>query len=86
MTVFEFRRCQLTCDDPRCFHFFQGEEGIPPTSGETRAALRKRAAKEGWTHVRSNWGRQADRDYCPEHKPAEAGGEAAQAAGTEEPQ
>jgi hypothetical protein len=80
VTAFEFRRCQLTCNYPRdCFQFFDGEEGIPPTSGETRAALRKRAAKAGWTHVRSNLGWRYDRDYCPEHKPAEA----VQAAGTE---
>jgi hypothetical protein len=80
MTAFEFRRVQLICNHPRCFKFFDGKEGIPPTSGESRAAVRKRAAKAGWTHVRSNWGRRADSDYCPEHKPAEA----ALAAGTEE--
>jgi hypothetical protein len=73
VTAFEFRRVQLACNhrDPGCHQFFDGEEGIPPTSGESRAAVRKRAAKAGWTVVRSNWGRRADRDYCPEHKPAE---------------
>jgi hypothetical protein len=81
VTAFEFRRVQLTCNHPGdCFQLFEGEEGIPPTSGETRAALRKRAAKAGWTHVRSPLGRRYDHDYCPEHKPAEA----AQSAGTEE--
>jgi hypothetical protein len=70
VTAWEFRRCELTCDHPRCGQQFQGEEGIPPTSGESRAALRKRAAKAGWTHVRSNYGRRADKDYCPDHKPA----------------
>jgi hypothetical protein len=69
MTAWEWRRCELTCNQPRCGEQFQGEEGIPPTSGESRAALRKRAAKAGWTHVRSDWRRSADRDYCPEHKP-----------------
>ena len=34
------------------------------------AELRKLAAKEGWTHVRSDLGRRFDRDFCPEHKPA----------------
>lgn len=81
MTAFEFRRVELSCNhlDPYCHQRFQGEEGIPPTSGESRAAVRKRAAKAGWTTVRSSYGRRADRDYCPGHKPAEA----AQAAGTE---
>jgi hypothetical protein len=74
VTAFEFRRCELTCNHPRCGQFFHGEEGIPPSSGESRAVLRKRAAKAGWTHVRSDWGRRGDRDYCPEHKPATAAG------------
>jgi hypothetical protein len=72
VTAYEFRRYELTCDGGGCHQRIVGETGIPPTSGESRAALRKRAAKAGWTHVRSNWGRRADRDYCPEHKPAEA--------------
>jgi hypothetical protein len=81
VTAFEFRKVDLTCNHPGgCRQHFQGEEGIPPTSGESRAAVRKRAAKAGWTVVRSNWGRRADRDYCPLHKPAEA----VQAAGTED--
>jgi hypothetical protein len=79
VSAFEFRRVQLTCDQRCCHERFRGEEGIPPTSGESRAAVRKRAAKAGWTTVRSNYGRRADSDYCPQHKPAEA----AQAAGTE---
>lgn len=79
MSAFEWRRVQLTCNHPRCGQRFDGEEGIPPTSGESRAAVRKRAAKAGWTTVRSNYGRRADRDYCPDHKSAEA----ALAAGTE---
>jgi hypothetical protein len=82
VTAFEFRRVRLTCNGIACFQLFQGEDGIPPTSGETRAALRKRAAKAGWTYVRSPSGRRYDRDYCPEHKPGEA--EAAPATGTGE--
>lgn len=39
----------------------------------TLAGLRKLAAKAGWTCVRSDLGRKFDRDYCPEHKPAETG-------------
>lgn len=74
MSAFEFRRVELTCNyrDPYCHQHFQGKEGIPPTSGETRAAVRKRAAKAGWTHERSRLGRPYDKDYCPDHKPAEA--------------
>jgi hypothetical protein len=76
MTAFEFRRVQLTCNHPHCFQRFDGEEGIPPTSGESHAALRKRAAKAGWTHVRKErTPRRYDRDFCPEHKPAEADGQ-----------
>lgn len=70
MTAYVYSRCELVCNHPRCGQQFQGAEGIPPTSGESRAALRKRAVKAGWTHVRHDWGRRADRDYCPEHKPA----------------
>lgn len=80
MSAYEYRRVELNCNHPGCYRPFHGEEGIPPTSGESRAAVRKRAAKAGWTHVRGNWGRRADRDYCPEHKPAE---DAATAAGEE---
>jgi hypothetical protein len=80
VTAYEWSQVELQCNAPRCYERFTGERGLRPTSGETRAALRKRAAKEGWTHDRSNWRRQADRDFCPEHKPAEA----AQPAGTEE--
>jgi hypothetical protein len=73
VTAFVFTRCELTCNHPGCRQNLQGEEGIPPTSGESRAALRKRAAKAAWTHVRGNYGRRADKDYCPEHKPQETG-------------
>jgi hypothetical protein len=81
VTAYEWSQAELQCNAPRCYERFTGERGLRPTSGETPAAVRKRAGKAGWTHVRSNWRRQGDRDYCPLHKPAEA----AQAAGTEKP-
>ena len=34
------------------------------------AALRKLAARDGWTHVRSPAGRKYDDDFCPKHSPA----------------
>lgn len=82
MTAYEWSQVELQCNAPRCYERFTGERGLRPTSGETRAALRERAVKAGWTVVRSDWGRRADRDYCPEHKPGEQA-EAAQAAETE---
>ena len=42
---------------------------------ESRAAVRKRAAKAGWTHVRSDWGRAFDTDLCPACQPEEGGGD-----------
>ncbi len=75
MTAFEFRRITLHCNGRHCGQYFQGEEGIRPTSGETLAAVRKRAAEAGWTHVRGSYSRRSDWDYCPEHKP-EGGGDA----------
>jgi len=80
VTAFEWSQVELTCNGGRCGQRFEGERGLRPTSGETRAAVRKRAAKAGWTHVRGKFGHRADRDFCPDHKPAEA----AQAAGTGE--
>lgn len=69
MTAIEYRDYQLLCDYPACTaRFYDGRE-------TPRARLRHWAAKEGWTHVRSNGGRKYDEDYCPEHKPAEAVGE-----------
>lgn len=73
MTAFEFSRRVLNCDGGGCYESVQGEEGIRPTSGETLGALRKRAGKAGWTHVRcpsglSRW----DSDYCPAHNPVNA--------------
>jgi hypothetical protein len=44
---------------------------VPPaeTSRYAKPAeLRKLAAKDGWTHVRSALGRRFDFDYCPEHE------------------
>jgi hypothetical protein len=79
VTAYEWTQVDLQCNASRCYERFEGERGLRPTSGETRAAVRKRAAKAGWTFVRSKLGRRHDgRDFCPEHKP-----EAAQTAGTE---
>jgi hypothetical protein len=82
VTAFEWTQVELSCNDPRCCEWFEGKRGLRPSSGETRAQVRKRAAKEGWTHVRSKFRGGSDRDFCPLHKP---GGqtEAARAAGTE---
>jgi hypothetical protein len=33
------------------------------------AELRKLAAAQGWTHVRSSLGSRFDKDFCPDHKP-----------------
>ena len=80
MTAFEWTQVELTCNGGRCGRVFAGEQGLRPTSGETRAQVRKRAAEAGWTHVRGKFGPKSDRDFCPEHKP---GGDAATAAGEE---
>jgi hypothetical protein len=80
VTAYEWTQVELQCNAPGCYERSTGERGLRPTSGETRAALRKRAAGEGWTYVRSKLGRRYDgSDFCPGHKP----GEAATAAGTE---
>lgn len=75
MTAYEYRTYRLNCngDEWRC------PQSVGSEPGEGLASLRKRAAKAGWTRVRNRLGRKYDKDYCPEHKPAEA----AQAAGTE---
>ena len=74
MTAYEWSQVELQCNAPACYERFTGERGLRPTSGETRAALRKRAAGEGWTYVRSKLGRRYDgRDFCPGHKPGTEG-------------
>jgi hypothetical protein len=80
VSAFEWSQVELSCNGGGCGQRFEGARGLRPTSGETRAAVRKRAARAGWTTVRGNYSRRADRDFCPDHKPAEA----AQPAGTEE--
>lgn len=70
MTAFEWSQVELTCNGGHCSQRFEGERGLRPTSGETRAAVRKRAARAGWTHVRGKFGHRSDRDFCPAHKPA----------------
>ena len=81
VTAWEWTQVEMTCDAAGCYERLAGERGLRPTSGETRAALRRRAASAGWTHVRSRISRQLDKDFCPDHKPAEA----PQSAGTEGP-
>jgi hypothetical protein len=88
VTAFEYRRYELMCNSLALHADFAKESAFfraprEAASTTTLAALRKLAAKEGWTHVRGPYGRKHDKDYCPAHKPAEAGGQAAQAAGTE---
>lgn len=74
MSAWEWTQVDLSCDIAGCRQRFAGERGLRPTSGETVAMVRKRAAKAGWTLVRKKIGRRNhDRDYCPEHKPAEEG-------------
>jgi len=75
VTAYEHRSYWLHCNggEYRC------QRRLDSEPGEGLAALRKRAAKAGWTRVRSRLGRKYDKDYCPDHKPAEA----ARAAGTE---
>lgn len=82
MTAWSITRHEIYCngripaaDDPdktrACFKAYK-----PPEDAEGRltpAALRKLAAEDGWTHVRSPLGRGYDRDFCAEHKPAPAG-------------
>lgn len=37
--------------------------------GPRPAQMRKLAAAQGWTHIRSPHGRRFDEDFCPDHKP-----------------
>lgn len=69
MTAFEWTQVELVCNGGRCYERFEGERGLRPTSGETRARVRERAAEAGWTHVRGKFGRPSDRDFCPLHNP-----------------
>jgi len=76
VTAFTYRKHDLMCDtvsrhlDHRSAFFQPPEDAVYTT---TLSALRKLAAKAGWTHVRSTLGRKYDRDYCPEHKPEPKG-------------
>jgi hypothetical protein len=68
-----YTRTTIECD-----HFdgrYCVKEYEPPmdyTGKRTASALRRLAAKDGWTYVRSDIARFADEDFCPEHKPAGA--------------
>jgi hypothetical protein len=55
----------IMCDRLGCFEF------IGPAEDTTRAALRKRAAKKGWTTAVGQAERYSIRswtDFCPAHK------------------
>lgn len=69
MTAITYRDYTLLCD-------FALPDGGPCKSqygpGESRSALRKAAAKEGWTFVRSDIARRLDLDFCAAHKPGAA--------------
>jgi hypothetical protein len=76
MSAYEWTQVVLECNarPPLCREIFEGERGLRPTSGETAAMVRKRAARSGWTLVRKKIGRHNyDQDYCPAHKPEESG-------------
>ena len=45
------------------------------TIDDVADALRKAAAVEGWTHVRSSLGRRFDEDFCPDHDTSPRGAE-----------
>jgi hypothetical protein len=78
MSVYSVTRYQLYCngrrrDSPRkgalCLRDYE-----PPADLDhipKPAELRKLAAKEGWTRVRSPLGRRYDQDICPDCKPTE---------------
>jgi hypothetical protein len=51
-----------------CFKKYEPPEGTPVYS-TSPSELRRLAAKDGWTRVRSSIGRRWDRDLCPDHKP-----------------
>lgn len=77
MSAIEFRKHALFCNFPGRHYapgmpspFFKPPEGEEYTT--TLTALRKLAAKAGWTHVPSRHGRKFSKDYCPVHKPQEA--------------
>lgn len=63
MTAFVYREFTLACDEAGCLAHY-GPFGVE----RTRGALRKLAAKDGWTRVLSPSGRKHDWDYCPQHK------------------
>lgn len=65
MSAISYTAHVLNCDAPGCRASFRGDVIT------SRARLRKRAARTGWTHVRSVSGPRHDDDYCPKHPPAE---------------
>lgn len=70
MTAIEHREYTLSCDSPvHHQHLTAAFYGAPLIHEPSRAKLRKRAAKLGWTHVRSDASRKDDKDFCPQHQP-----------------
>lgn len=65
MSATEHREYTLHCNGPDCRTRYKSMRG--PVS---RAEVRRAAASDGWTHVRSDSGRKYDEDFCPNHKPA----------------
>lgn len=71
MSIVSITKYTLYCNGRRgdriCFKEYRQPADLDhhPKPGE----LRKLAAMEGWTVVRSSLGRRFDNDYCPEHKP-----------------
>ena len=63
MTAYQYEEYKLLCDSGDCRARF----GPKPAK---RAAVRRMAAKVGWTHVHDPgmpyW---RDTDFCPDHKP-----------------
>jgi hypothetical protein len=63
MTARQHYQFTIWCDQPSCGATYRSEWDI------ARAAVRKLLAKRGWTHVRTDSGRNFGKDFCPEHKP-----------------
>jgi len=70
VTASGYREYALTCDrlGPACLARFG-----PLHRATSRAALRKLAAKQGWTRRHGNGGRKYGEGFCPAHKPAGEG-------------
>jgi hypothetical protein len=68
MTAWEWHQVELTCNGGGCGKRFVGDRGLRPQTGESVSMVRKRAAKAGWTMVRTKTGvRGLNLDFCPDH-------------------